>query len=228
MKNLIRGHLVLLLAAALSVACGPTKELTAYQQTDKSQESVLQVLDAKANQSALDSLLFRYQNLQEEMTVLKATFAESIPAASAQVTIPTQSLLDLPEGAKYGTSNGRASVEAERQGNTIVVTGKCDSVARRCAVLEQTAFRQCNTIDSLRAVINTLNSELSQIALESESKTASTTLVTEKRKPPRSGGKWFAAGTILGIAGGLGGQALWKKYHVGALIKGIFTKIKLF
>ena len=32
------------------------------------------------------------------------------------MTIPTQSLLDLPDGAKYSAQNGRASIEAERQG----------------------------------------------------------------------------------------------------------------
>ena len=150
MKNLIMGKTLLILAvvAVTIMSCGPSSKLTSYQQTQTDYLDQTQVQVAQVEKAAFDSLLYNYQNLQLEMTELKATFAESIPAVTAQLTIPTQSLIDLPDGAKFGESSGRATVEAIRQGDHIVLTGRCDSVARQCAVLERRTTRQQNTIDS--------------------------------------------------------------------------------
>ena len=114
MKNLIRGKtLFILLSAAtfLFVACGQSKQLASLQQTETDSQAVLQTQAVQAEKAAFDSLLYSYQTLQMEMTELKATFAQSIPAAQAQVTIPMQSLNDLPEGAKFVDSSGRATVD---------------------------------------------------------------------------------------------------------------------
>lgn len=221
------GHTVplLLAVALLSVACGPARTL-AYQQTDTQQQETYLSQQEREEGAALDSILYRFQSLQQEMTELKATFAESIPAAQAQLTIPTQNLIDLPEGAKYGASRGRANVEAQRQGDTIILTGRCDSVARQCALYERQAFRKQNTIDSLSNVIHSLNSKIDQMAFEAASNTSRTTLATEPGRPPCNGSKWFAAGAILGIIGAAGAHALWKKFRVGTLIKGLITKFK--
>jgi len=228
MKNLIRGKTLLLLATAalLSVACGQSKQLTTYQQTETDSQTVLQAQAVQAEKAAFDSLLYSFQNLQLEMTELKATFAQPIPAAQAQVTIPMQSLTDLPEGAKFGDSSGRATVEALRQGNNIILTGRCDSVARQCALLEKRTTRQENTIDSLRNALRYKDSELVQMASKlSLNSTRSVVEKEETRKPPRRVGGWFAAGTALGLAGGAGANLLWKRFSVGTLIKGLFTKI---
>lgn len=226
MKNLIRGFTILLLAGALlSVACGPTQTL-AYQQTDTVQHETYQDRAEADFSAAIDSLQFRYQNLQQEMTELKATFSESVPAAQAQMTIPTQSLIELPEGAKYGISDGRANVEAERKGDTIILTGRCDSLERKFSIYERTAFRQRNTIDSLNNVIHAQDSRLAQMALESASKASHTALATETRQPPDKKRTWLAAGAAIGIIGSACLQALWKRFKVGTIIKGFITKIR--
>lgn len=231
MKNLIRGKtLFILLSAAtfLFVACGQSKQLASLQQTETDSQAVLQTQAVQAEKAAFDSLLYSYQTLQMEMTELKATFAQSIPAAQAQVTIPMQSLNDLPEGAKFGDSSGRATVEALRQGDNIILTGRCDSVARQCALLEKRTTRQESTIDSLRKALQYKDTELFQMA--SKLALNSTRTVVEKeeaRKPPRRVGGWLAAGTALGLAGGAGMNLIWKRFSVGTLIKGLFTKIHL-
>lgn len=230
MKNLIRGKTLILLAtvALLSVACGSSSKLTAYQQTQTDSQAQYQAQVAQAEQAAFDSLLYRYQNLQQEMTELKATFAQQIPPAQAQLTIPMQSLTDLPEGAKFGDSSGRATVEAQRQGNNIILTGRCDSVARQCTLYERQTFRQQSTIDSLRHELQSKDSELSQMALELASNSSQMALLTEEtRKPPRKVGGWFAAGAVLGLAGGAGANILFKRFNVGTIIKCLFTKSRV-
>ena len=226
MKNLIRGKtlLILAVAASLSVACGPSSKLTAYQQTLTDSQSLTQAKAVQTAMVASDSLLYSYQNHYLEMTELTSTFAQPIPAAQAQVTIPMQSLIDLPEGAKFGESSGRATVEAIRQGNNIVLTGRCDSVARQCAVLERKTTRQQNTIDSLSKALQYKDSELSQMAVKLNSNSVQTaSAVEETRKPPRKVGGWFVAGTALGLACGAGASFLWKRYNVGSMVKRIFT-----
>lgn len=227
MKNLIRGMtLILLLAAA--VACGPASKLTAYQQKEADGQAVYQAEQAQAAQAAYENLHFQFQNLQQEVTEMKATFAESIPQEQIQVTIPTESLIDLPEGAKFGDSSGRATIEAQRRGDNIVLTGRCDSVARQCTLYERQTFRQQSTIDSLRRELQTKNSELSQMAFELASSNSQLAIATEEtRKPPRKVGGWFAAGAVLGLAGGAGVNLLCKRFHVGTIIKCLFTKSRV-
>ena len=227
MRNLITGRTFLLLAAALlSVACAPGKKLTSYQRTDMSMTAVLE--QAGQYETALsDSLRRMHQNELLETAETKLAFAEPIPAAQVQMTIPTRSLLDLPEGAMFGNSSGRAGVEARRQGDNIIFTSRCDSISRRCTLLERQTFRQRNTIDSLQEAIER-NSGLSKMTYERSSNAArKASGQVERKAPPARRGSWFAAGAVLGIAGGAGAQLLWKRYGVGSLIKGIFTKISL-
>lgn len=226
MKNHIKGLTALLVVSALlPVACGTQKKAATYIQEDSSLQEALQVQTEQVAKAVTDSVQYRFQSLQQEMTELRATFIEQIPMSQVQETIPMQSLLDLPEGAKYGTAYGRASVEALRQGDNIVLTGRCDSVARQCTKYEKQTFRQKSTIDSLKAVIDKLHSRLSQMALESESNVNRSVLETQPKVPQRRSGKWFLAGVVIGTAGGVAAQWLWKRFSLGAIIKGLFTKI---
>lgn len=226
MRNYIRGLTALLVTGAfLFVACGTSKRATTYSQEDSQIQEFLQSQTEQVAKAVTDSVQYRFQNLQQEMTELKATFAEQIPMIQAQETIPMQSLINLPEGAKYGTAYGRASVEALRQGDNIVLTGRCDSVARQCTVYERQTFKQKSTIDSLNAVIDNLHSRLSQMAFESESNANKSVLETQPKDPPRRNGKWFLAGIVIGTAGGVAAQCLWRRFGLGTIIKGLFTKI---
>ena len=200
MKNHIRGFVILLLSAVLlSVACGQTQTL-ACQQTDTVLHETYQDRAEVDFSTAVDSLQFRHKNLQQEMMELKATFFESVPASQAQMTIPTQSLIELPEGAKYGISDGRG---------TIILTGRCDIVGRKFSIHAQ---------DSKRV----------KMILEIASNAAHTTLKTETKLPPNQKGRWFATGSGLGVMRSAGLPAIWKKFSVGTLTrgKGFITKIR--
>ncbi len=225
MKNHIKGMTVLLVAAALlCAACGTTKKATAYRQEESQIREALQAQTEQVAKTVTDSVQYRFQNLQQEMAELRATFVEQIPMIQVRETIPMQSLIDLPEGAKFGESSGRATVEAQRRGDNIILTGTCDSVARQCAILERKATRQQNTIDSLSKALQHKDSELSQMAVKLNSNSSQMGAATEEtRKPPRKVGGWFVAGTALGLAGGAGANLLWKRFHVGAVVKRIFT-----
>ena len=85
---------------------------------------------------------------------------EPVPAQEATLTIPFQNLLDLPEGAGYRHRDGRASVDIRRQGDSLAVTGHCDSLMRRCLFYEEEVFRRQVREDSLLQTVEFYKQEL--------------------------------------------------------------------
>lgn len=227
MKNHIRGHalpVILVAFLLLASACGTQNKAvrqTAASNAMETEES----LSRKTSMTSMDSLLLNYQNLQEEVTLLKAAYAEPIPKEEAKVTIPTQNLLELPDGAKYGASYGRATVEAERNGDNIIVTGRCDSIARRCEYYERHAFRLQNTVDSLKATIVYLESQLSHKTFERDSTAFQSTFESKESAPPRTGVRLFIFGFLLGMVLNVACRLLWKRFNVGNFIKKQISKI---
>lgn len=78
---------------------------------------------------------------------------EAIPAQQTQLSIPLPSLLDLPDGAGYTSCAGRAAVSVWRSGDSLLVAGQCDSVARRCLFLSESLEARRHEADSLRDVL---------------------------------------------------------------------------
>lgn len=227
MKNLIRGHTLLVMLAVacllLAGACGTQDKVA--RQTETATEKEMESQSKTISMASMDSLLHNYRSLQEEMTLLKATYAEPVPQEEAKVTIPTQNLLDLPDGAKYGASYGRATVEAERSGDNIIVTGRCDSIARRCEYYERHAFRLQNTVDSLQTTIAHLESQLSLMKFERDSTAFQNSFESHESKPPRTGGKWLAAGVLLGMVLAVAFRLLWTRFNAGNFIRKAISKI---
>lgn len=93
---------------------------------------------------------------------------EPVPAQEAALTIPFQNLLDLPEGAGYRHRDGRASVDIRRQGDSLAVTGHCDSLMRRCLFYEEEVFRRQVREDSLLQTVEFYKQELVRIRSETE------------------------------------------------------------
>ena len=136
----------------LLVSCA-TSRTTSTLQEESLQEARQTERAEEVAAATLDEQRHNVQQTQTDVLTTKHLFAESIPSEQTSLEIPTQNLLNLPEGAKYGTHSGRASVEAERRGDNIVVTGKCDSIARRCVYFESQVFRQREVIDSLAQLL---------------------------------------------------------------------------
>lgn len=151
MKNQIRAILLVqLLVALLMVSCGVTRNSSSEQTIASLRSSRNLQFEAQAA-VALDVQRHAQEQMQAEQTTTRRDYTEPVPEQTVTTTIPMSNLLNLPAGAKYSAQTGRASVEAERQGDKIIVRGKCDSIARRSSYFENRVFRQRTLIDSLAA-----------------------------------------------------------------------------
>lgn len=61
---------------------------------------------------------------------------EPVPESRVEMTITVDSLLKLPQGATYHRKSGQAHAEVSIRGDTIYVTGTCDSLARQVEYYE--------------------------------------------------------------------------------------------
>lgn len=197
MKHYIRAISLLLLTALLATACGAQRMRSAESRTQmspQSSESLAAHRQTYADQitSLLDAAM--------EQSMKSLLLQEEIPAAKAVVTIPLENLLNLPPGAGYTarSKNGRASLELTREGENIVATSRCDSIARRCIYMQREVFRQRTKIDSLTTLladrITAAHRADSLLALHSAAEHA----VTEK-PPAFRWFKWFLTGILTGV-----------------------------
>ncbi len=200
MKNRIRGiPLALLLAVLLMVACGVTKNAASEHAASTQSTSLNTQLEAQGT-AVHDIQRHAQEQMQAEQTTTRQEYSEPVPAESATTTIPTSSLLNLPDGAKFGAQNGRASVEAERQGDEIIVRGKCDSIARRCTYFENSVFRQRILIDSLTARLDEMQAYRARADSLLEAVSAAYHAAEHTEKPPSTWGRWFLLGLLAGGA----------------------------
>ncbi len=216
MKNRIRGiPLVLLLVAVLMAACGAIKNTTSEQTSLLQQSNSSAQLEAQAA-AVHDTHRHVQEQTQTDSTMTRREYAEPVPEERTDMTIPTQNLLDLPDGAKYSAQNGRASIEAERQGDKIVVRGRCDSIARRCTYFENRVFRQRVLIDSLTVRLD----EMQAYQARADSLLAAVSAAyhaAEYTKKPPSGWYWWL---LVGfLAGGAASAWLTKTNPLKAIVK---------
>lgn len=59
-----------------------------------------------------------------------------VPESRVEMRISVDSLLKLPQGATYHRKSGQARAEVSIRGDTIYVTGTCDSLARQVEYYE--------------------------------------------------------------------------------------------
>jgi hypothetical protein len=77
-----------------------------------------QSLTETKSESQIDSLV-------SEVRLLKTI---PVPEAKVDLTVPIQSILDLPTGASFVEKNGRANVSVRQDNDTIYITASCDSL----------------------------------------------------------------------------------------------------
>lgn len=216
MKNRIRGiPLVVLLAALLMAACGAIKNTTS-EQTASSEQSLRSEAAAAQSVVAHDVNRHMQQQTQTDSTTIRREYAEPVPEERTDMTIPTQSLLDLPDGAKFGARNGRASIEAERQGDKIVVRGRCDSIARRCTYFENRVFRQRVLIDSLTARLDEMQAYRARADSLLSAAALTQRTVERTKRPPATWYRWLLAGFL---AGGTATALLTKTNPLKSIVK---------
>lgn len=216
MKNRIRGiPLVLLLVAVLMAACGAIKNTTSAQTSLLQQSNSSAQLEAQAA-AVHDTHRHVQEQTQTDSTMTRREYAEPVPEERTDMTIPTQNLLDLPDGAKYSAQNGRASIEAERQGDKIVVRGRCDSIARRCTYFENRVFRQRVLIDSLTVLLDEMQAYQARADSLLAAVSAAYHAAERTEKPPSTWYRWLLAGFL---AGGAASALLTKTNPLKAIVK---------
>lgn len=216
--------LLLLLAMTCLASCSATKSTSSKSETmdEVVQEVASVVIQAETAHAEQHSVLHQVETQQ---TTTKSEDTEVVPAQTSSLTVPTQNLLDLPEGASYNASEGRSSVEAKRQGDNIVITGNCDSVARRSWRFEQTVFRQCSTIDSLRNVILDQQKLIDEYEALEMARSGTTEQVEQTVKKPSNWHKWLLGGVVLGVALCIAIRILWNRTRLGSIIKTLINKV---
>lgn len=69
-------------------------------------------------------------------TFTRIVQTEAVPESRVEMRISVDSLLKLPQGATYHRKSGQAHAEVSIRGDTIYVTGTCDSLARQVEYYE--------------------------------------------------------------------------------------------
>ena len=206
---------MLLLVAVLMAACGAIRNTTSEQTASLEQSSSSAQLEAQAA-AVHDTHRHVQEQTQTDSTTTRREYAEPVPEERTDMTIPTQNLLDLPDGAKYSAQNGRASIEAERQGDKIVVRGRCDSIARRCTYFENRVFRQRVLIDSLADRLDEMQAYRARADSLLAAVSAAYHSAERTEKPPSTWYRWLLAGFL---AGGAASALLTKTNPLKAIIK---------
>ena len=216
--------LLLLLAMTCLASCSTTKSTNSKFETmdEAVQEVASAVIQAETARAEQHSALHQVETQQ---TTTKSEDTEVVPAQTSSLTVPTQNLLDLPEGASYNACEGRSSVEAKRQGDNIVITGNCDSVARRSWRFEQTVFRQSSTIDSLQNVILDQQNIIDVYEALEAARSGTTEQVEQTVKKPSNWHKWLLGGVVLGVALCIAVRILWNRTRLGSIINTLINKI---
>lgn len=77
----------------------------------------------------------------------------TIPASRVEMRISVDSLLKLPSGASYHERSGQAGAEVLLRGDTIYVTGTCDSLAREVEYYESLYHTARDALESYRETV---------------------------------------------------------------------------
>ena len=76
-----------------------------------------------------------------------------MPESRVEMRISVDSLLKLPQGATYHRKNGQARAEVSIRGDTIYVTGTCDSLARQVEYYEALYHNAQDALENYHATV---------------------------------------------------------------------------
>ena len=122
------------------------------------------------------------------------------PLRTAAVTVTEESLRNLPEGAAYVARDGRLTLEARRDGDTIRISARSDSLARRVEYYKATSARQDRYADSLKESLAETREAYDRL-LEVSRHQSSETAIQQTRSPAYRG-RWMLFGIVIGCLGG--------------------------
>lgn len=189
---------LLSLAALLLAACAPTKQTIRGRtefRTDSARSIHVaeRIADMQTTQTATTLQ-------QTEYSILRSVRTEPVPQRTARVNLTEENLRRLPDGASFTARDGQLTLEARRDGDTLRLLARCDSLSRRTEYFETTAARQSERIDSLERRLSEARQAydlLVEIAFSDHTRTSE-----ERTRTSSHRGWWFAFGLAAGCLGG--------------------------
>jgi hypothetical protein len=109
--------------------------------------------------------------------------------------VPTAAINSLPEGAGYTARDGQAHLDIRRKGDNLIITARCDSIARQCEYYEEVVFRVSRQVERLREENRHLQNALSRA--ETTAQELHKSLEKGQRGIPWYG--WLGLGFVLGF-----------------------------
>lgn len=86
-------------------------------------------------------------------TFTRIVQTEAVPESRVEMRISVDSLLKLPQGATYHRKSGQAHAEVSIRGDTIYVTGTCDSLARQVEYYEALYHNARDELENYHATV---------------------------------------------------------------------------
>lgn len=86
-------------------------------------------------------------------TFTRIVQTEAVPESRVEMRISVDSLLKLPQGATYHRKSGQAHAEVSIRGDTIYVTGTCDSLARQVEYYEALYHNARDALENYHATV---------------------------------------------------------------------------
>ena len=75
---------------------------------------------------------------------------ETVPMSQVKISIPMDSLRNLPSGASFQKKSGQANAEVFTQGSDIVVVATCDSLQREVDYYAELYYSTLDELEDLR------------------------------------------------------------------------------
>lgn len=141
------------MAAVALFGCGVSKSTTETTHYERNDTTKVSTVDATS-----------YGTVEQLSGVSYYTItAQPIPEDIAVVEIPLDAVAELPDGAGYIASEGRATAQVTHVGDNIKVEARCDSVSRLCEIYRIIALDYISTNDSLRKEITKLDASRKEL-----------------------------------------------------------------
>ena len=170
------------MTAVALVGCGASKNTTESTHYERDDTTEVYTVDTAAHGTVEQLSGMSYY----------AITAQPIAEDIAVVDIPVSAVVELPDGASYTASEGRATAQVTRTGDNIKVKARCDSVARLCEIYRYIALDYMSTNDSLRKEIAKLDVKRQQLQ---------EALNEQKKSPPNYALAWLLIPAAILCAG---------------------------
>ena len=193
----MKTRLFLLLSILLLASCTATKKLLSTGTQNRT--DTVSHMQRGAQNAVEQTARAAMHSRSEETSVLRALRTEAIPLRTAAVTVTEESLRNLPEGAAYVARDGRLTLEARRDGDTIRISARSDSLARRVEYYKATSARQDRYADSLKESLAETREAYDRL-LEVSRHQSSETAIQQTRSPAYRG-RWMLFGIVIGCLG---------------------------